>query len=1562
MFKIDLKSAFGSISAENKTFLQIFDKLDDFAKNPPSCDSTFEIEKFNEIPTIDAMKMLLLKAAIHTNSSIKTALERAGFHYKYDRTVIQELLRSNAGAKRVSVQFAFITYFQAVAIVFNSTECLTPENLGDLINCLMFSISLPQFSEYQNYIFSLLLESVIVLPSFIWSNETIGLVYTYFTTNDQLSSRLFPLLVRFCEQAVEFEEDTWKDPSLTLFESLITSDRPIMHVDDFSPIFRFIKPYLEQLDSHSLSCLFCIARLCTIKSISMVFADFPQFLLDYLEQYPATIKVEKCDLIDEKLIGYYDEIPDFDYKFISKDFSNEFKTLPAVLDEIPETPIALFDKTLHIKVQCISEVLPQADKSCFNIFLSSFVDLLKKSQKSDYYYDLFTIFLSFVWIAPSDEFINDNYDFIFSKDIFNPRNLIFQRKTINRTYNILRSDILSHLNSNQYTCFIKTFKNRPILMSEYLARTVSFLDMINVQEVFTSEVLEIIIDSSLMLQNMQPETELIHDARNANFLFLFSLLKYKMAIQKFYSFPFVNKFFRFMFEKNISDSICEVFRISTLDINTKDNRFDCKELINEIDLVFSQCYDHIDEESYDLLALKLVNAIRFAVRFNFNLVISMGYLFETLMKYLLKKQSFEFLQHVLHIILNMSFSNGSFQLPKDYFSEFVQLLTRFKDNESIYNLLLRLLSVAPFKKQFIIQRPSFIPLIVCVYENDSKLFSYFLRLCQYSFYNCRSLHKGHLDMFLLDAIGETSTKYFNHVVSLKFSSEFIKSTIIPILYHILTNESSELVVNKIQSIIASHPSSDIFDMLISVLLYFNKNPKIIPIGAIKPYQQLQKKIPFSEISSGFTINFELLFDKKYIRSFDEKIIIFSISSKDHSFTLYLDCSHITANFAIGEHHIAIRICDLYNVNDWTRFLVTYNVDENKEATINSYFNHEFFGETPFYLMNYPKSNVKLNIGGFNGSSTWNGSIFAFISNFQLVNKAGETILNTSNAPTNFQYSIGDYISKTSLLKTLADFPQYTINSLALFFDYSPSTGTPYKWLDNYISKIKQMNITYSTYHAIYTGFSHLKSFSNKQEMFEKIVINLTFWKNASKFDFRRILNHLSTIVIIREREFFEKKSYFNKLQQFYFPEDLDESLRKQVLLFIERVSCVNIAYEDALRLLSWCDNLEENGIVKLLELLTRLSKHIEIKADDLKFLHNKVDEVTNIDLLSKLIIAIEEISGSNVHQSCMTLIFQLDKKEKEFLESLFNSLVKEINQFPNLFSLLSFLAIKLDSSVRSSFSNTLAELVQQPDIGNRVFLSRAWYIWPLMLCIVSEKEDLKRMCEFLAFLSVKSTELESIVVMISLLNALNTESSVDLNYIFIDSVIQTSQLRKQFLDTCFQSIFFHFFSRTHSRALVDLFKKSPFEYEEEREKPKKHIVLATLQQLIDFANTDFSQYIYRFELRVDNKGNLIDTNLIALALQIAKKMQLENDETKILRYFHPSLLKPSEKLEIWKDIGPIIDNIVVGIMKQFNIAIESFCSEIRSLVSGSTRLLALQCTKTPPHMSPRLSFDEKMTI
>ena len=933
--------------------LNCFNNLDSFEFNE-------RVKK--ELDLIDKNSIPRLPQETKNSSEITNYLKSINYNLLVNFEELENVIQEQ---KQTTIQYSMYIYLSAISFIYiNDPSTLDSScipNIIDMIliglyNCLsndfvniditednekkISSVQNPFLNE-NNFLFHNLMSVIFSKtpkyePMKFMSKESFKIIINYFDNDncrlDVSFSLTFYEMFKFVFR--NNEPENLQNSFLRILLLCLQNKKKFFDYSEYrNKILKFLFSYSDFFSNTVLSIIAWMSKNAKSQKLNSNYNQIPKKIITFISntefdlEYYDQLEINQTITIPKNLE------PINKYSFITKvgnSFPNGITTLPDIFFQNNEALVNIFDKNIKRIIPTIIDFLNISDEafipSFFEVFKESLLSL-QQDKKFIFYYAFYLILLKNSNIVKT--LLKLQLELLKSHFIFNPNHLIFIKGSLNPLINCIRNEIFYLILENDINQLSLLFDiQEPLLSSEHIGRIISIyyqldnknsihqdqgssknssiLYALSLDKQFCNNVMS--IAKTLLLIDIHNHSDIIAQSRNCVFLLIFSLLQYDNNL-------LASFIFDFLFENELTDIIIHVLEKYIFNQYSYD-------VFKEFANVLSSCEKKIKADKnhtnhdYPKLVLKLSNMVLKCLQSNPKNSTFFIPIFELILKNFLAFQSFELLNTILLILIQISNYNPHFCIKAEYIN-FISIFIKQKVDDNIYNsLYTKFLCLLKNSSQyiaddlnkknsqiFLIERPQFIPFFVASYGSSSffgnGILQKFIDCCKISYSNIIQLHIGHFDTILLMFLrkkSERTTFMYNGIeIELKISLKNQKLYLFPLLQMMLSFISSysvnslflDLFTNEAQNSNNIANVNPIFRTFLKSLTL--GNILSIPSITISPFCKYlcNTSIKGSFFKQSFTIAFWMRLDVLSLIKHNSSIEILTISDSKYSKVIIL---------------------------------------------------------------------------------------------------------------------------------------------------------------------------------------------------------------------------------------------------------------------------------------------------------------------------------------------------------------------------------------------------------------------------------------------------------------------------------------------------------------------------------------------------------------------------------------------------------------------------------------------------------------------------------------------------
>ena len=1538
-----------------------------------------------QIPVVERQKINKFSDFCSKNNDFELCVSNFPVEVSYTQEFISSLLNitPNKNLKEiytVLAQFAIIGWCQNINGI-HENEFLT----CSVIQIIKFSIQMS--CEYPiNCYFSLVCSKYYRDPVTSLNPVFVRNTFELIENNIFNDSSFYSKVILVFRTVSYFGQKEQVDYLIQLIEKMMTSNAPCLDVKDKSAIVVIIQQNIANLDIRAFGIACKVTKDFDSKVLSDSFVIIPSSLLSYTVVHT---KISKLTLsFDENEEQEEEKEADFG-EVIPKPPIDELGYV--VKDDNPVKNIA----------KQIAAELTMATAKFQAILVNSMLNLIETLKNPEYLINYFSAFLVILRKIASAEILSSVLVKVTNNIVFSPKLCFFSKTGLLPEINSLRQRFVKCITKISPSLITNLLDNRyPKLVAEYLLRAMicGFDPTIFAEE----SVLSSINSSIICLRSISHEKSVI-DAQYGLFNFLAWLLVTKeTSLQCLSSQSFASAFTSNLYEPKLTKFTLRLIR-DALSKYEKPTQFTGTALIFiEASRVIANCKGenrHFNFGYYLSECLDEALCPETCQQFEPCL--------DQMLTYVSHHPNAEVLSHILKFIRTITIHNTYYLKNIEKSKAIINTIKIVEKEPSLqtYDILLTMMgagtSVTPI---FLIKSPWSLPIILSVF-GESKHFEAIIRkfykLAQQSDENCRMLHAGGLDLILMKyADIERSNKEFDYYgIPIKFnmSSSVWENVAQPLLFLMFRAKSN----NAVASLVAEHCrnagsfSSQIINELI---IESNMQSKKFPIGLLPASVKVQ--IPQEKLKSQFSISFKIKPDPIIINLTTQPIYLISFKNTQFSVSIYIYSSSIYAMYLL-ENKPAVRVIlsKKMKMSEWSFYVIGVNTS-NSPVSFSTYTNNDWQNESELVSFKFTEDTLMTIAGG--GTNMCCGYISDVCLHEGFSNKdnpiIGEKFFSSDSLKTNGFYKelttpyhivmettkaapkiLIDCIVRSNNHTEIAKYflnPQsqektlQVLEIIRILFTFSPSAQKRFSscsLISKSIAQHKELS-SYEVYVACWRVFESITNDKLKSEWFDSIIFNTWLWVNSGPESFIWVLKHWSSVVLSNAEDIIKSKEYFKTfISQFklffcftlegrhetnvkslpldqYSKEDI-QKCNQMFTQFLKRLAKVHLTIDGIKMLIthmSTCGN--KNTILQILDLTLSISDQITSTENYtpavINGLHYFLD-TGDLDVIEKTLLVVHQLAGDQLNKFLQSAAFQLNRDMNP--GKTYKRLFTNLESYPNLYSLLIILALRLEESL-----NDIAQILERWTETNRnIYAPLHWFIWPLIAALQND-ETCPIFSKFIASRLVKSqrrdTEIYDIVYFARFINQetpLSAEKTI--RYLFEEisklNDPSDSTFTEAFGYLCFTTSVFHFSPPTHSKVLLELASQSPYPYIKiyNSQPTVFQSVLTDIVHLEHVMYFDVTSMQIGFYYQRNEDGSWKDKDIAELALRVMTNME-QKDYLRLL--LNPEQFQSNEANSYKKNMLSFYESELEKFKKSFIKNLVAFVNSYRGVIDDARQSVA----------------------
>ena len=1318
-------------------------------RNPfPALEQKFfcQIPEFKESQVMDLIKYDF------NDQPVGVTIKGCEFRVSCD---VLEALRSEP-CEQVSPCFAVVVLFHGIAAAILHQEDLDQRSFYLLVECLARVSKNPKWAQMSDYVFGLLLRLTMQRGESVIDVNCYMAVIDYISKSQSIDSSLYSCFVPFVSMAIDSKEPFRRVCSLLC--QLFNDGSPLVCVDDHTELVQTLERCVSTFDRGVLQAIAAISKRWCRDPIKDVFSLLGFSFLNFIQSKRVVLSVvqSECEVLE-----YQSKKIELQVKTFS-DFHDGLLPLPSdVTDEfvqvsLPSDDIQQVVKNLHCTVT-------ECNRICAMSFFTAYVDGLESLDDEEAFYTAVWSFLILFKEQHGTEYLEQFVQKLCRSRLMSPKHCLFAKGTLSPVVSAIRNEFLElvlSIDSKVLPALINYTFNYPMVSAEILAR-ICAKEGIDMSLFADSQTLKNIALLALFFQG-RPETEAI---RSVVFAMMFKLCQTRETALICFSLPdFIEIYFSFLFESNISKMILSVFQQSCYCLCQ-----DCGCVIEPtISYLVRRCQDWITCGHVNLLTC-LCNAISEMSRSRPRLTLWFCPLLMPLVNNIGMTRDKLFIATVLELLACFSGVNSGFVLDMHIFDVILSAVRNSGMSKEIFMNMLRCLAgtrVLSVNERFLIRHPLFLPLILSTATDVFQIIMLLTDLANYSNWNAGAMHDGDIDMILLDYLySEQDCKtvyYAGTEIAMSFTKLQRETIVCPLLLKICSAKSSYAVALKFLDLAAS--SHFISHLLLEFLGHMASQPRrLFSIGTHDHTCKVTGLRP-TDLSSKCTISMWIKIDVALLRDTNKKIVILAIddSQKMGHLEVFMTGSEVYSGFQYGSRFTSVKLLKYVPSNQW--FLLSLVIENYQDgALFRSYVNCHKHMDSELCKIMLHQGPMTITIGGQTGArdgglidvaelsdicihrgelkdsqieARWAGLTCApdslilstrGLTQDRSVQQFGNLTFTVeardmSTKPLLYHFDNGLLLNRlTSLLGH--GHIDYLFGTLQLIFSASKDAQRNYATsaLVSNLLQAKELNL--KMYHLVYCLYRTITDDGLRIEWLRSVLLKMGLWIKADPDSLFHILCFWKTSLLPESSRLLLQQSFFADLLCCFSTMviDTDEfitQMRTKALdiksLFVECLVILGkrqLNQSDLDSLISYCAVSRFKEVyLRIMRLLAEEIRSLDTTAC-LDFLR-QIISMEDGSVWIEAILTLHDLMLSDVQKEVLFIVYLSEER----LRFLFQEIQAQIVSFPYLCDLLFILSLRLEPDDRELVS----EFVDQNPAIN---FNGLWYFFPCLYVFYANKSS-----------------------------------------------------------------------------------------------------------------------------------------------------------------------------------------------------------------------------------------------
>ena len=1168
----------GNLSGKGDFMVEVFmrrnaflDRVRSNVQSDPNLLSDPELKELLKVPKYDGRQISKLAELYHERD--ESCMKIRDFDYDVQRDVLQDLTERNKRNMAPSESFCLVVLFQGIAAGLLHPNELTSVTFQLLVDLLAKMIS-SDYNVLGNDAFGVLWHVALFDHNVQFDVNCFSSVLAYLSANRELGGEYYWMFVEFMARAIDSGNKQVTESAFSLLFNLFDDDRKLVRGQSHDKLIQIMEPFIHKFNHRALIVLARMSRVTESRAIKDTYVVLPSCFLDFVQKSSSNITIEENEC---EVLTYSDVGDRFDFELSNHDdFPNGLLPLDEViLDNFVPTTHLLPDDVQKV-VDELNTILVNSNPNCVKKFFRTYVKLLSVLTVKGKFYDAFVAFLGIFGKNRPTEVFNLAHPFLLSSPVISPSHTIFVDGTLSPIVNSLRNSIIDLIIVNDVRRMpelINSTAQYPVLCAEMIAR-ICGKESVPVPLFADWSTLSSLARLAIYFQHRRDSEPM----RNAIFVLMFRLCVDKQTSLVCFSVnEFIECYFRFLFETNLCDMVLGVFREACRGLSEFGTRCIIEPTINYIIKIFNIC----TRKGYSDLVVKLSSSITLITKLTPSIVLWFSPMIKPILESLQIVATHTMLMNCLDLIFSVSQADTEFLMTDELFRLILTSIRKIGMTDAMYRLLLSCLSCSRRATKggvFLIENPSFLPLILAACCDKCELMKLLNRLITYSSSNAGAMHDGDVDMILLDflATGKRSATvmYLGEPIDFAFTEIQLRTLVHPLLSKICSYKSSYAVAHKfLQLALEKEPMAQ---MLNSVMAKVNSWPRpVFPIGPYDYVCSITGLTP-SDLSSKFSISMWMNVDGPALKVINREIVIMSLDDSQQlgHFEVFMSQSELYAKFEYRNIRTSVKLLKHVPVNEW--FLLTIIVQNFREgALLVTYVDKDRRMDSEMCCIMLQQGPMEIRLGGqIKGKSEvrskdqavvignfcvfscelsdgdihrlWAGmtcresslvfSTAKLCSMYQTATEVRNDITFNIKQRSRYPKPITYHMKDSRLLDNMTAglscaHRKLIFGLLQLSFKYSCEVQQAYMSTDQLIYTLSKPSLCIDSriYQMVLSVYSTITEETLKYKWFISVIVNIWLWTRADAKSLLQILYIWKTCILDSNANLFQRKSLFAKL-------------------------------------------------------------------------------------------------------------------------------------------------------------------------------------------------------------------------------------------------------------------------------------------------------------------------------------------------------------------------------------------------------------------------------------------------
>lgn len=1278
--------------------------------------------------------------------NVPAFLKKISYKIPFDRVSMEALLVAlSSGNSTIPSKLLVIAgTFQTISRIFLTKEPITPNEFS----LLMHILERQPLEPYTLLVFDSLIKSH---RNCQWTQENISLVEHFFKNRASQTPELGDTLKCFIDQVMELDDREFWKSIVVLVLKLIQENAAIVKTRE-AAIFMGMPRIEESLVFGDEKAVLLLA-IC-IPSLGDEYDRYFRLLIcayiEWAKRGCPEIVPEDPEVIHElsstfeKVVCPSEEIADtgvFDFNSWSKNFASDKDGL---YRRVPDAVVS--------KNKMIADFLGRIQSDArieFCRIIQTDVSNCTKEEK----YKVLTCWLMTLEMSGLPELLEETFATLCDSDMFDEKRTIYGPTTSDFVTDAYRYAVI-HLYSEKAPKLVQKLleekRQCPFLLAEIAGR-LCFEQSFDMNLLADRRCVTAFGDCMTVLRVIGADTA----PRTPLFMIMCEYLRQKvhwkgrLIISEMY---FTQAFLRFLYEKGLVNVIFLSLRKFFTSLGGDDFKDEDPSVIlyqtNRFLLNYLSNAPEMKGDVFEFVRNTVHDCSYLARAFEVFLDLSMKELS-------IEKNDVTF-SNAITLLQCISAAHSDFVLSPDC----LRILADVVGPEHytvILNLIAGSFSVSS-RSLFLIQRPSFLPLMFAALGKDETKMNEFLLFLRTitkntSNYNMHKLHEGGVDSLLLKWLKHGSPVLHKGA---KIHISMQRQLALEILELIAATVSDSSVARKFLNAINSAEDRDIISVLHNSLhlsqRWFSNE---FTIGTVAPFGKVYD-IMSKDIQGSFTISFWVYLDTSVLVGLTSIVNIVSFwDKKDTTFSISLINDSLFVVYDGRAEKLLLSLFQRMSSNEWTHFVVMFdNQPDISRHIVRTVKDGTPVSESNFQSMSFDSSHLEVCLGGHvleHRRSRYLNTGAGKAANISMFNRIVdeteiEPMMNENWIPPDYLFSVTDlsgqngtksarkiellenYVQHDSILEPLQLPPNLRKLMMCYVKTREPkllsvfsmaARSTRDKRLPSEVASIllqqfSESERNFALYRMFFEIVRNIAAHDIQELWFEDILINVDIWNVRDV----RLITHWSTVLLSTFESIFRGKSYFR-----YFLTRLENPIPEAVK-FMERIGYwMNVA--DATSLALMC--IKHKDSPSLSSVYFGMMFVLSSKIVDLKFnlTESLLDCVSSSEC--NLILELRVFQVISQDKFCILIPKILPRLQRDRSLKILQEAVTNHSEFIPLLCALCLAYPEL----------SLSDGFTAGKMGSRPCL---WYLYPALLYLKSNGKVREDLCQFLVMNVYHSVE------------------------------------------------------------------------------------------------------------------------------------------------------------------------------------------------------------------------------